>query len=107
MGFLEQWSAAEVLILVGVCAASVTLVTLILTVYRYNLRALADETALRRERQQAEIALRRELVQKNLPVQELVRCLGLVKVDEPADPQVEVSLAKALAGLYDAPSADL
>lgn len=78
-------------------------IVLILTTWNYYVRALADETALKRERQEAELALKRELIQKGLSTDELARRLELLRLDEPRDTDAEANLVKNLALLPDLP----
>jgi len=86
--FLAHWAPTEILFLFGLCALVVSILALILAVYRYNVRALADQTALQRDRQQAEMALKRELIQRGLPAQELERYVDLLRLadQQPASP---------------------
>jgi hypothetical protein len=81
--FFDSWSPGQFLALVATVAGSVSLVILILTVYGYNLRALADATALRREQLNAEMSLKRELIQRGRPPLELEHAIKLLKLDEP------------------------
>jgi len=89
-------------------AGAVTLVVFILSVLHYQLRALSDQTALERERQNAdiamqkeqvmsEIALKQELVKRNLPPEELrlvLETLGAVS----AAPEPEAAEEESAAG---------
>jgi hypothetical protein len=59
---------------------------MILTITWYNLRALADATALQRERLNVEAGLKRELIQRGLPPHELEQAVKLLKLDEPPPP---------------------
>jgi hypothetical protein len=52
---------------------------------RYAFRVQADATALARERIDAQVALKRELIQRGLPPQELEQAIKLLKLDEPPD----------------------
>jgi hypothetical protein len=87
--FLDaNWSPMELFPLVVAVAGAVSLIVLILTIYGYNLRALADATALQRERLNAETALKRELIQRGLAPPELEQTVKLLNLDEspPAAP---------------------
>jgi hypothetical protein len=83
IGFFDTWTPGQFLALVATVAGAVSLIVLILTVYGYNLRALADATALQRERLQAETSLKRELSQRGLPPQELEQAVKVLHLDEP------------------------
>jgi hypothetical protein len=81
--FPSNWSPAEVGLLVTILSGAVCLLALILAVLRYNLRALADATALKREYLNAEVALKRDLIQRGLPVEEMEKAIQLLKLEEP------------------------
>src|SRR4051812_37203536 len=79
---IEKLSPPQLTAVLCSFAGAVALVVFILAVLYYQLRALADQTALARERQSAdvamqkeqvaaEIALKQELVKRNLPPEEL------------------------------------
>src|SRR4051794_33195849 len=81
-------------------AGVVALVVFIVSIWSYQVRALADYTALQRERQaadiamqkdqvQADIALKQELVRRNLPAAELKLALEAIESTSPA-PLAEV-----------------
>src|SRR5436309_1269751 len=79
---IEKLNAQQLTALLCSVAGAVVLVVFILAVLHYQLRALADQTALARERQTADVAMQREqvaadialkqeLVKRNLPPEEL------------------------------------
>jgi hypothetical protein len=119
--FLQKWTPTEVLYLVGLCAVSLSVLALILAVYRYNARALADDMALKRERQQAELTLAKELVQRGLPAHDVAHYLELLSPPKPnapavrwpqatsnlSDEQVRARLATSLASLEDVPPQEI
>lgn len=63
-GVLERMSSAQILAAIAILTGGVVLLAMIFTVYRYQVRALDDDTALRREQQQGELALRNRIVEK-------------------------------------------
>jgi hypothetical protein len=65
-----------------VAAGGATLVTLalILSVLYYQLRLLADHTALARERQQGEMNIKQELIRRNVPPEDLKKALGALQL---------------------------
>jgi hypothetical protein len=81
--FLLTWPPEQVLILALILSGAVCLLALILAVLRYNMRVLTDATLLQRERLEADLALKRELIQRGLPPQELEQTIKLLKLDEP------------------------
>jgi hypothetical protein len=108
--FLETWPPDKVLILALIVAGATCLIVLILAILRYNMRALADATALQRER----LNLKRELIQRGLPAQELEQAITLLKLNEdpaaaaawarpkrfdgqPTDGQIDAGVAEHLA----------
>jgi hypothetical protein len=58
------------------------LLVFMLSSFRYHARVQADATALARERLAAQVALKRELIQRGLPPHELEQALRLLKLDE-------------------------
>lgn len=110
--FFAHWTPTELLYLVGICALLVSILAIILAVYRYSVRALADQTALQRDRQQADLALKRELIQRGLPSPELERYVDLLRLADrlpapisspgatgPSDEGLQVKLAESIASL--------
>jgi hypothetical protein len=61
---LEKMSSAQILAAIAILTVGVVFLTMILTIYRYQVRSLEDDTALRREQQQGELALRNRIVEK-------------------------------------------
>ncbi|MBX9579444.1 MAG: hypothetical protein K2X87_03975 [Gemmataceae bacterium] len=73
--FFDRWSPGQFTLLVMTVGIAAAVVVFILSVAHYQLRALADHTALERERAQAGFALREQLVRRNLPAAELQAAL--------------------------------
>ena len=63
-GVIEKMSSAQILAAIGILTGGVVFLAMIVTIYRYQVRALEDDTALRREQQQGELALRNRIVEK-------------------------------------------
>jgi hypothetical protein len=63
-GILEKMSSAQVLATIAIVVGGVVAITMILSITRYQLRALEDDTALKREQQQGELALRTKALEK-------------------------------------------
>jgi hypothetical protein len=111
-GFLQTWPPEQVLVLALIVAFAACLLVLILAVLRYNLRALADATALQREqlnangalareRLSAVCTLKRELLQRGLPPHELEQAIQLLKLDEPPDVVPALKLPRNNTGKTD------
>jgi hypothetical protein len=122
--FWAHLATADHRVLIGMIAVVlgfILLFTFILAIYRYNVRALADQTTLQRERQQAEMNLKRELIQRGLPAQELERYVDLLRLaDQPppapsapqgstnlSDEGLRVRLAQDIASLEDIEGEDI
>jgi hypothetical protein len=84
--FLENYSPGQMFALLATLGGAVCLLAMILTIYWYNMRVLAESTALQRERLNAEAGLKRELIQRGLPPHELEHTIKLLKLDEPPPP---------------------
>lgn len=78
--FFDKWTPGQFTLLVMTVGIAVTLVVFILSITHYQMRALADGTALERERLAAGQALRQDLLRRNLPPADLkltLAALGL------------------------------
>lgn len=63
---LARFAPEDFLILVAVVGGVVVMLTLITSITKYQMQALTDDTSLRREKQQAEIALRQKAAERGL-----------------------------------------
>jgi hypothetical protein len=93
----DKLTSPQLTAVICTVAGVVALVVFIISIWSYQVRALAEETALQRERQnadiamqkeqvQAEIAMKQELVKRNLPPEELrlvLETIGTVSVASP------------------------
>jgi hypothetical protein len=68
---------------------------------RYAFRVQADATALARERLDAQFALKRELIQRGLPPQELEQAIKLLRLDEPPDETLRAAAKRRRGELTD------
>jgi hypothetical protein len=84
--FFVNCTAQHLLAVVGPVAATAAFIVLVITIYRYNMRSLADRTTLRRERQQADLLLRQELLKRDVPTEEMSHLLTLVTLPDPDAP---------------------
>jgi hypothetical protein len=80
--FFQNWSPKELLLLAVILAGTLSLVVLILTIYWYSLRALKDATLLQRERLEAEVNLKRDLIQRGIPAEELEKAVQALQLNE-------------------------
>lgn len=79
--FFSRWRPEDFLLLAMTLCITAGVVVFILSIAHYQLRALADHTALERERAQAGFALRQDLVGRNLPAEELRAALGALGLE--------------------------
>jgi hypothetical protein len=84
--FLENYSPNQLVAVFATAGGAVCLLVMILAITWYHLRALADATALQRERLNVESGLKRELIQRGLPPHELEQTIKLLRLDEPPPP---------------------
>src|SRR5262245_15361266 len=62
---LEKLTAGQIIALVSILSGSIVGIVMIVAITKYQFQSLADETALKRERQQAELALRESLLERH------------------------------------------
>jgi hypothetical protein len=84
--FFDRWSPGQITLLVMTVGIAAAVIVFILAITHYQLRALADHTALERERAQAAFALRETLVRRNLPAAELRSALDALGLDAGGSP---------------------
>ena len=63
-GLIEKMSSAQILGAIAILVTGAVALTMILSITRYQMRSLADDTALKREKQQGDLALRTRLVEQ-------------------------------------------
>lgn len=103
---LEKLSAGQIIALVSIVCGSIVAIVMILAITKYQFQFLADDTALKRERQQADLALRERLLEKHgtdLGAVEQILATGFF--EEPHDEQ-NTELAKRF-GRLDAPADEI
>lgn len=88
---LQRWDAGEVIGLVAVIVGAIVAVTLIVSITKYQLQSLADDTALKKERQQVELALKQKLVDQGLSGRAADQKLNLLLDVEPPAPVGDVA----------------
>jgi len=62
-GVLEKMSSAQILAAIAILVGGLVALAMILSITRYQMRSLEDETALRREQQNGELALRNRMLE--------------------------------------------
>lgn len=96
--FFDKWTPGQFTLLVMTVGIAVTLVVFILAITHYQMRALADSSALERERLAAGQALRLELLRRNLPPTDLKLALDALGLEAGAVPPA-ADTAQAVANL--------
>jgi hypothetical protein len=81
MELLDKLSPEQLLGFSAVVLGTAVTIVFIVAIWHFQLKYLADETALKRERQQAELALKQELAKRNLPPGELRLVLDSLGLD--------------------------
>lgn len=61
--FWDRLNSAQIIGVIAIVVGGIVAVTMILAIVRYQLQALADATALRRERMEAEAMLRTKIIE--------------------------------------------
>lgn len=101
-GFVQQFTTQPAPAVAAAVGASVVLVVFILSVLYYQVRSLAEETALRREKQQADIAIKQDLLRRNLTAADLKLALELLGVaDGPAADELRAGVVSTLLSCWD------
>ena len=61
---LERLSSGQIVAVISIAVGGVVALAMIIAIARYQFQVLADETALRQEKQQADLALRERLIER-------------------------------------------
>jgi hypothetical protein len=61
--FWERLSSDQIVAVIAIVVSGIVAITMILGIVKYQLHSLADDTALRRERQEAELLLRTKIIE--------------------------------------------
>jgi len=65
---LERLSPGQIVAVISIVCGSVVALTMVVAIAKYQLQWLSDDTALRKEKQQAELALKEKLLERGVPV---------------------------------------
>jgi hypothetical protein len=93
---LDRLSSGQIVAVISILVGGIVAVSLIWAVTKYQLQALTEESALQRERQKADLALREHLVAsrvgsgEKVPLEELL-ALGM---SDPGPESIDAQLAK-------------
>ena len=91
-GVLERMSSAQILAAIAILTGGVVFLSMIFTIYRYQVRSLEDDTSLRREQQQGELALRNRLVEQGV-VKDEKSLDALLTATQPVANELNMTLA--------------
>jgi len=114
---LERLSSGQIVAVISIVTSGIVAVSMIIAISKYQFQALADETALKQQKQQADLALRERFIERreasgekasigelltlgvtpsetDLGQRELARRFGMLDADAG---EIERSLALALA----------
>ena len=61
---LERLSSGQIVAVISITVGGIVALAMIIAISKYQFQALADETALRHEKQQADLALRERLIER-------------------------------------------
>lgn len=103
---LERLSSAQIVAVISILVGGIVALTMIVAISKYQLHALNEDSQLRREKQQAELALRERLMDRAAESGASVEALlELNPLTSEPDPQ-DVELAKRI-GTLDAETEDI
>jgi hypothetical protein len=99
MELLDKLTPEQLLGAISTLIGGIVLIVFIVAIWHFQVKYLADDTALKREKQQADLALKQEVWKRNLPPAELRMTLGSLGLDGPADdldPEERAALVRNL-----------
>ena len=101
---LEKLSPGQVIALVSILCGSIVALVMIVAITKYQFQFLAEDTALKREKQQSELALKEKLVERAVKTGASVEDLLALEVVSPPEPdELNAKLAKRF-GLLEGPA---
>jgi hypothetical protein len=98
---LDRLTSGQIVAVISILAGGTVAVSMIWAITKYQLQALTEESALQRERQKADLAMRERLVEsrvgsgEKLPLEELL-ALGM---SDPGPESIDAQLAKRFGRL--------
>ena len=107
---LERLSSGQIVAVISIITGGIVALAMIIAISKYQFQSLADETALRQERQQADLALRERLIEKREASGERASIAELLSlgasVTSPQLEKLDAELAKRF-GRLDASAGDI
>ena len=98
---LEKLSSGQVVAVISIVCGALVALAMIVAIGKYQLQALADEAALKRERQQADLALRERLIDRREASGDRLSVAELLALGEPPPQpkEIDAELAKRFGQL--------
>ncbi len=98
---LDRLSSGQIVAVISILSGAVVAISMIWAISKYQLQYLTEDTALRRERQKADLALREALVERRLAAGEKVSVEELLAlgVSDPDGESIDAQLAKRFGAL--------
>jgi hypothetical protein len=92
---IEKLSSGQIVAVISIISGAAVALAMIVAIAKYQFQALADDTALKRERQQAELALHEKMIGRDDAAGEPLAPLA----GTPGQPNLDVQLAKRFGTL--------
>jgi hypothetical protein len=98
---LDRLTSGQIVAVISILTGGIVAVSMIWAISKYQLQALAEETALQRERQKADLALREMLVERRTATGEKLDLdeLQAIVASEPETENLDTELAKRFGQL--------
>jgi hypothetical protein len=100
---LEKLSAGQIIALVSILSGALVAIVMIVSITKYQLQSLADETTLKREKQEREAELREKLVERHGADPDVVEKLLAMGLDDTPPDGQNSELAKRFGMLGTSP----
>jgi len=101
---LDRLSSGQIVAVISILSGAIVALAMIVSITKYQLQLLADDTALKREKQQADLALRGKLIERREATGEKVSVEELLAlgVSDSEPDSLDAKLAKQFGFLYTA-----
>jgi hypothetical protein len=105
---IDKLSSGQIVAVISIVSGAVVALAMIVAISKYQFQALADDTALRREKQQADLALRERLIERREATDDKASVGELLAlgVTGPAPEELDAELARRF-GQLDADADDI
>jgi hypothetical protein len=103
---LERLSSAQIVAVISILVGGIVALAMIVAISKYQFQALAEDSALRREKQQAELTLRERLVERAATSGASIESLLAVGLSPTEPDSMNTELAKRF-GMLDASAGEI